>query len=69
VGEFAEDHRIAIRNVRHAANDTLKKQLKDKQISEDDERSGLEQVQKLTNNYIGKIDELAKNKEQEIMSV
>jgi len=69
VGEFAEDHPIAIRKVRHAANDTIKKQLKDKQISEDDERSGLEQVQKLTNTYIGKIDELAKNKEQEIMSI
>src|SRR3982750_5006400 len=69
VHEIAEDHRIAVRNIRHAANDTLKKQLKDKEISEDDERSGLDQVQKLTNTLIGKIDELAKNKEQEIMSV
>lgn len=69
VNEIAEDHRVAIRNVRHASNDSLKKLLKDKTISEDDERGGLDQVQKLTNNYIGKIDELAKNKEQEIMSV
>jgi ribosome recycling factor len=69
VGEFAEDHRVAIRNIRHAANDSLKKMLKDKLVSEDDERSGLDEVQKLTNTYIGKIDELTKNKEHEIMSV
>jgi ribosome recycling factor len=69
VSEIAEDHRVAIRNVRHAANDMLKKQLKDKLISEDDERAGLDQVQKMTNTYIGKLDELAKNKENEIMSV
>jgi ribosome recycling factor len=69
VHEFAEDHRIAIRNVRHASNDALKKMLKDKELSEDEERSGLDEVQKLTNTYIGQIDELAKNKETEIMSV
>lgn len=69
VGEIAEEHRIAIRNVRHSSNDILKKMLKDKEISEDDERSGLDEVQKLTNTYIGKLDELGKNKEQEIMTV
>lgn len=69
VNEIAEDHRVAVRNVRHASNDSLKKLLKDKLVSEDDERGGLEEVQKLTNSYIGKIDELAKNKEQEVMSV
>src|SRR5690349_1033376 len=69
VHEFAEDHRIAVRHVRQAANDLLKKQLKDKAISEDDERRGMEEVQKLTNTYIAKLDELAKNKEHEIMSV
>jgi len=69
VHEFAEEHRIAVRNVRHASNDALKKLAKDKAISEDDERSGLDQVQKHTNTYISKIDELAKNKETEIMSV
>src|SRR5688500_5745356 len=67
--EIAEDHRVAIRNVRHASNDVLKKMLKDKEISEDDERGGLDEVQKLTNTFIGKLDELAKNKETEIMSV
>lgn len=69
IHEIAEEHRIAVRNVRHASNDAIKKMSKDKIISEDEERSGLEDVQKLTNTFIGKIDELAKNKETEIMSV
>ena len=69
VHEFAEEHRVAVRNVRHHSNDALKKLLKDKTISEDDERGGLDEVQKLTNTYIAKIDELSKNKEHEIMSV
>jgi ribosome recycling factor len=69
VHEIAEEHKIAVRNVRHASNDALKKMLKDKEISEDDERFGLDEVQKHTNTFIGKIDELAKTKDQEIMSV
>jgi len=69
VHEIAEEHKIAVRNVRHSANDTLKSMLKAKEISEDDERRGMDEVQKLTNTHTGKIDELAKNKEQEIMSV
>ncbi|MGI8554832.1 MAG: ribosome recycling factor [Pyrinomonadaceae bacterium] len=69
VYEIAEEHRVVIRSVRHAANDNLKKMTKEKTISEDSERDGLEQVQKLTNTYTGKIDEFAKAKEQEIMHV
>jgi ribosome recycling factor len=69
VHEFAEEHRTAIRNIRRDANERLKKMLKDKTISEDNERDGLDEVQKLTNSYIGKVDELAKTKEQEILSV
>lgn len=69
VHEIAEEHKIAVRNVRHSANATLKAMLKDKEISEDDERRGMDEVQKLTNTHTAKIDELAKNKEQEIMSV
>ena len=69
VHEIAEEHRIAVRNIRHHSNDLLKKALKDKVISEDEERSGLDDVQKLTNTYIAKIDELSKNKEHEILSV
>ena len=69
VHEVAEEHRTAIRNVRRDANERLKRLLKEKQISEDAERDALEEVQKLTNTYIGKVDELAKSKEQEILSV
>lgn len=69
IGDIAEEHRVAVRNVRHNSNDSLKRMLKDKEISEDNERDALDEVQKLTKTYIGKIDELAKNKEQEIMKV
>jgi ribosome recycling factor len=67
--EIAEEHRVAVRNIRHHSNDLLKKLLKDKAISEDEERGGLDEVQKLTNTFVAKIDELAKNKEHDIMSV
>jgi ribosome recycling factor len=69
VHEIAEDHRTAVRNIRRDANERLKKMFKDKTISEDNERDGLEEVQKLTNTFIGKIDDLAKTKEHELMSV
>ncbi|HEV3471378.1 MAG TPA: ribosome recycling factor [Pyrinomonadaceae bacterium] len=69
VHEVAEDHRTAIRNVRRDANDRLKRMLKEKQISEDAERDALAEVQKLTDTYVGRVDELAKTKEQEILSV
>jgi ribosome recycling factor len=69
IHDVAEDHRTAIRNVRRDANDRLKKMLKDKLISEDAERDALLEIQKLTDSHIGKIDELAKGKEQEILSV
>src|SRR5213593_4812795 len=69
VHEIAEDHRTAIRNVRRDGNDRLKKMLKDKVISEDAERDALDEIQKLTNTYIGKIDELSRTKEVEITSV
>lgn len=69
IHDIAEDHRTAIRQVRRDSNDRLKKMLKDKTISEDAERDALEQIQKLTDSYIAKIDELSKSKEQEILSV
>jgi ribosome recycling factor len=69
VHEIAEEHRVAIRNVRHQSNDTLKKLKGEKLISEDSERDGLDQVQKLTNSFVTKIDELMKTKEHEVMSV
>ncbi len=69
VHDIAEDHRTAVRNVRRDSNERLKKMLKDKLISEDAERDGLAEVQKLTDGYIAKIDELAKTKEVELTSV
>ena len=69
VHEIAEEHRTAVRNIRRDANEKLKKMLKDKAISEDNERDGLDEVQKLTDSYISRIDELSKSKEHEIMSV
>src|SRR6202167_4746747 len=52
----AEDHRVALRNIRRDANEHLKKLLKDKVISEDDERRSLDEIQKMTDVYIGKAD-------------
>jgi ribosome recycling factor len=69
VHEIAEDHRTAVRNIRRDANERLKKMLKDKQISEDAERDGLDEVQKLTNSYIARVDELTKSKETELTNV
>jgi len=69
VHDIAEDHRTAVRSVRRDSNERLKKMLKDKLISEDAERDGLDEIQKLTNTYISKLDELSKTKENEIMSV
>ena len=69
IGKVLEDHRMAVRNVRRDENDILKKMLKEKQISEDDERKAIEEVQKLTDLYVGKVEELAKKKEEEIMKV
>jgi ribosome recycling factor len=68
VGKVAEEGRVAVRNVRREANDRLKAMAKDKRISEDDERRGHEQIQKLTDQYIAKVDEVLKKKEQEILS-
>jgi ribosome recycling factor len=69
VGKVLEDHRTAIRNIRRDENEMIKKMLKDKQVSEDDERKGLEEIQKLTDHYAKKIEELAKKKEEEILTV
>ena len=69
VGKFAEDARVAIRNARRDANDKLKALAKEKKVSEDEERRGHDQIQKTTDRFSGKIDELAKKKEQEVMTV
>lgn len=69
VHDIAEEHRTAIRNVRRDANDHLKKMLKDKTISEDTEKDGLDQIQKLTDQHITSINELSEHKEKEVMTV
>jgi ribosome recycling factor len=68
VHKLAEDSRVAIRNIRREANDKLKAMAKDKKVSEDEERRGHDQVQKTTDRFIAKVDELLKKKEQEILS-
>jgi ribosome recycling factor len=69
VGHIAEQHRVAVRQVRHDANDQLKTLLKDKKISEDEEKDGLKKVQEMTNSYIEKVEELQKHKEAEILEI
>jgi len=68
VHKIAEEGRVAIRNVRREANDRLKAMAKDKNVSEDEERRGHDQIQKTTDRFIAKVDELLKKKEQEILS-
>ncbi|HEX2482323.1 MAG TPA: ribosome recycling factor [Methylomirabilota bacterium] len=67
VGKLAEEARVAIRNVRREAKEKVKGFLKDKEISEDDERRSEAELQKLTDRSTQKVDELLKKKEQEIL--
>jgi ribosome recycling factor len=66
---IAEDHRVAMRNVRRDANENVKKLLKDKIISEDEDRRAHDEIQKLTDASIQKLDQAAKTKEKEIMEL
>lgn len=68
VGKTAEEHRTAIRQIRRDANDRLKKLEKEKAISEDAQFRALDEVQKLTDDFIGQIDSVAKAKEEEILT-
>jgi ribosome recycling factor len=65
----AEDAKIAIRNIRRDANESLKKLLKDKAISEDDERRTQDEVQKLTDKFVAEVDKLVVEKEKDVMTV
>jgi len=69
VKKEAEEAKVAVRNVRRDANDELKKLEKNAEITEDEQRGYNDDVQKLTDEYIAKIDEATKEKEQEILSV
>ena len=68
VHKIAEESRVAVRSLRREANDRLKAMAKDKKVSEDEERRSHDQIQKTTDRFIAKIDELLKKKEQEILS-
>ena len=69
VKKVAEEFKVAVRNVRREANDTLKKMKKDKEISEDDMFRSQDEAQKATDSFIKQIDEIAAGKENEVMEV
>jgi ribosome recycling factor len=66
---ITEDHRVALRNIRRDANEAVKKLLKDKLISEDEERRALDEIQKVTDSYTQKVDQASKAKEKEILEL
>ena len=66
---IAEDHRVALRNIRRDANEHVKKLLKDKLISEDEDRRAHDEVQKMTDAHIQKVDAASKGKEKEILEI
>jgi ribosome recycling factor len=64
-----EEHRTAVRNIRRDGNDAIKKALKDKKITEDEEKRAAEEIQKLTDGEIKKMEEMCKTKEKEVMEI
>ena len=64
-----EEHRTAIRNIRRDGNDAIKKALKDKKITEDEEKRSLEEIQRLTDDEIKRMEEMSKGKEKEVMEI
>jgi len=69
LNKVLEEHRTAVRNIRRDGNDAVKKAMKDKKISEDEERGSLEQLQKITDDEIKKMEEMLRVKEKEVMQV
>jgi len=64
-----ENHRTAVRNIRRDSNEEFKRLLKDKKMSEDDEKRALDEVQKLTDEFIGNLEAQATSKEKEILEM
>jgi ribosome recycling factor len=64
-----EDHRTAVRNIRRDGNELIKKAAKDKKISEDEEKRSLEEMQKLTDDEIRKMEEMCRNKERDVLQI
>jgi len=65
----AEHHRVSVRNIRRDGNESVKSLLKDKKITEDDDKRAHDEIQKLTNTYMDKIDQAARTKEKEILEI
>jgi ribosome recycling factor len=64
-----EEHRTAVRNIRRDGNDAIKKTMKDKKITEDDEKRALDEIQKLTDDEIRKMEDMSKAKEKEVIKI
>jgi len=69
VRKRAEESKVAVRNIRRDSNDELKKLEKEKHVSEDDVKKEQEEIQKITDTFIKKVDEILEHKEKEIMEV
>ena len=69
LNKVLEDHRTAVRNIRRDGNDAIKKAMKDKKISEDEEKRSMDEIQKLTDGEIKKMEEMNKAKEKEVMEI
>jgi ribosome recycling factor len=65
----AEHHRVSVRNIRRDGNEAVKKLLKDKKITEDEDKRAHDEIQKMTDSYMGKIDAAVKTKEKEILEI
>ena len=69
VKKMGEEGKIAVRNARRDANEALKKLLKDKAVSEDDEKRGEKEIQELTDDYVARIDKIVADKEKELLEI
>jgi ribosome recycling factor len=69
LNKVLEEHRTAIRNIRRDGNEAIKKLMKDKKITEDDEKRALDEIQKLTDGEIKKMEDMSKAKEKEVMEI
>src|SRR5262244_1260025 len=69
LNKVLEEHRTAVRNIRRDGNDAIKKAMKDKKITEDEEHGALDEIQKLTDDEIKKMEDMSKAKEKEVMEI
>lgn len=69
LNKILEEHRTAVRNIRRDGNDAIKKAMKDKKVSEDEEKRSLDEIQKLTDDEIRKMEDMSRAKEKEVMEI